>query len=210
MEMDELQRAWGQLDARLVEQSRQLARYEHRDRMASVRARLRWLLLGQGVQLCAGVAIVLWAGGYWYDHRDQAHLVAYGLALHAYGLGFLIFAVTQLLLLASVDFQAAVLAVQRKLHQVARLRALSGRVMLAAGMVAWVPLFLVAMRGVGLDLWLRNPTVVWANLAVAGALVAGVEWFTRRYPERCQRGHVGAMLRRAEDELEALSGPGGD
>ena len=205
MEMDELQRAWSQLDARLAAQGQLLERLQRQRGMDGVRSRLRWLSLGQLVELGVGVAIVLWAGSYWFEHRDQAHLLVYGLALHAYGLGLLVFAVTQLLWLASIRYNAPVVVVQRKLHTLGRLRMFSGRVMLSAGMVAWVPLFLVAMRGIGIDLWLTRPSVVWINLAVGVAIAVGVEWYMRRHPERCAREHVGGLLRRAEADLDALT-----
>lgn len=205
MEMDELQRAWTQLDARLETQGRMLARMQRQRGMDGVRTRLRWLSLGQLVELLVGVAIVLWAGSYWFEHRGQTHLLVYGLALHAYGLGLLVFATTQLFWLASIRYNAPVVAVQRKLHTLGRLRMLSGRVMLSAGMVAWVPLFLVAMRGIGVDLWLVRPAVVWINLAVGVAMVIGVEWYMHRHPQRCAREHVGGLLRRAEEDLESLA-----
>lgn len=205
MEMDELQRAWGQLDARLAEQGRQLAQVRRQRGMDGVRTRLRWISLGQLVELGVGLAVVLWAGGYWVEHRAQTHLLIYGLALHAYGLGLLCFAVTQLLWLASIDYQAPVLVVQRKLQRLAQLRAFSGRIMLSAGMLAWVPLVMVGLAAVGLDLWQTRPAVVWANLAVGVGIVLVIEGFHRRYPERCGREHQGGILRRARAELDELS-----
>lgn len=207
MEMHELQQAWGQLESRLEQQGRQLDRLHRQRGVDAVRSRLRWLSLGQLVELLVGLAIVLWAGGYWYDHREHAHLVVYGLALHAYGLGLLCFAVTQLLWLASINYDAPVLTVQGKLHRLAQLRVCSGRVMLAAGMVAWVPLLLVVLRGFGLDLWLTQPGVVWANLGVGIAIAAGLEWSQRRHPERWGREHIGGLLARSRRELEELAGP---
>ena len=207
MEMDELQRAWGQLDARLAEQGRQLAQVRRQRGMDAVRTRLRWISLGQLVELGVGLAIVLWAGSYWFEHRTQAHLLAYGLALHAYGLGLLCFAVTQLLWLASIDYQAPVLVVQRKVQRLGQLRAFSGRTMLAAGMLAWVPLVMVGLAAVGLDLWVTRPGVVWANLAVGVGIVLGIEWFHRRYPDRCAREHQGRWLRQARADLEELVEP---
>lgn len=209
MEMDELQHAWGQLDARLAEQGRQLAQVRRQRGMDAVRTRLRWVSLGQLVELGVGLAIVLWAGSYWVEHRAQAHLLVYGLALHAYGVGLLCFAITQLLWLASIDYQAPVVVVQRKLQRLAQLRAFSGRTMLAAGMLAWVPLLMVGLAAVGLDLWVTRPGVVWANLAVGVGIVLAIEWFHRRYPERCTREHQGRWLQQARAELEDLSEPPG-
>ena len=67
MELDELQRAWSQLDARLAAQGQLLGQMQRQRGMDSVRSRLRWLSLGQLVELGVGVAIAV--GVEWYMRR---------------------------------------------------------------------------------------------------------------------------------------------
>ncbi len=204
MEMIDLERAWQGLDQRLAgleEHARQQRVHRTFD---SIRARLRLLTLGQVVQLAVATAIVIVAGPYWVEHWGTWHLVAYGVAIHLYGLALLICALTQLMAVWRIDYRQPVLVVQKRLLQLAWFRVRSERWLLVAGFVAWVPLVFALAAAGGLDVWLAKPSIVLLNLAVGVALAAGVGWLTGRFRDRFARDAAGRSLREAEQELAAL------
>ncbi len=205
MEMHELENAWSGLEARLESQSLELGRLREGRAVDSARARLRLLSAGQVVQLAVGVLIMFWAGGYWHDHLGQAHLVAYGVSLHLYGLAFVVTSAVQLAQLWRIDYRDAILDVQRQLLAIRRLRVRSERFLLIAGFLAWVPVSFIVFRWIGVDLWLTRPEAVWLNLAVATGLALLVAWLTHRYRAAFERDAAGRSLREAEADLEALS-----
>lgn len=204
MDMTELERAWGTLEQQLGAQALALQRIDSHRRVDDVRARLRLLSLGQWLQLAVGLLIVLWAGGYWWDHWGTPHLVAYGFGMHLYGLGLLVFASLQLVRVLTLDYRQCVVGMQRQLLALRKLRILSERVLLPVGMVAWVPMLFVLLRHFGLDVWLDRPAVVWWNLAAGVVLALLCVWLMKRYPDFFDREAVGGSLRRAEDELAGI------
>lgn len=206
MELQELERAWGGIEQRLAAQDRELAALRRGAGLSGARARLRWVTIGQALQLAVGLGFVLWAGSYWWERRDTPHLLAYGLAIHAYGVALLGLAAAQLARLARIDYDAPVLSVQSRLQSLGRVRIRHERALLMAGCVMWVPFLLVVLHGLGLDVWRHSPANVWANLAfgVVLALVAG--WATRRWAARFERGAIGDALREAEAELGGIDG----
>lgn len=204
MNYDELEQAWRGLGERLDRCQLSIDRQRRRDALGAARARLRLLSLGQLVQLAIGALIVLSAGGYWWARLDQPHLAVYGIAIHLYGLGLLIAAGMQLAALMRIDYRAPVLAVQRQLLALRRLRASADRWLLVAGFVVWVPFVFAVLAAAGLDVWLSRPAVVGWNLAAGVALAALAGWLTLRYRSAFERDAAGRSLREAQAELAEL------
>lgn len=206
--MHELEQAWGGLDARMSQQDVLLRRIDTYRAMDNVRSRLRLVSVGQVAQLVIGLLIVLWAGGYWWDHLGgQTHVVVYGIGLHIYGLALLIAAAAQLGRVATIDYRQPVMLVQGQLLALRRVRVQSERILLVLGFIAWVPLVFVVMRSVGMDLWLTRPAVVLWNLG-AGVVMAGVvAVLMQRFRGTFEKDAAGASLREAEAELAELADP---
>ncbi len=204
IDMQDLEKAWKDLDHRLTQQDVRLEALQRGSRLQAARARLRWATLGQVPQIVIGALVVLWAGGYWTAHWGEPHLVVYGLAIHLYGIGLLGFAIAQVVQLARIDYQAPVIEVQRGLNSLARLRIRAERTLLLAGFLAWVPMVLVALRAVGIDLWQVRPEAVAWNLAASLVLMALVGWLSLRFRAAFERDAMGRGLREATAELDAL------
>jgi MFS family permease len=205
MEMHELEQAWNGLDRRLDAQAQTLRQIRHGRAIDGARARLRLVSIGQLVQLAVGIAIVLWAGGYWVGHLGQSHLVVYGVAIHLYGLGLLIVAVLQLARLARIDYRKPVLQVQRELVALRRLRIASERVLIVAATVVWVPAVFALAAAFGIDVWQSSPATVWLNLGVGAALAALAGWLLHRYRDAFERDATGRALAEVEAELAELA-----
>lgn len=213
MEFDDLQSAWQTLDRRLEQQNAMQLNLIREGKLSKVRSGLRWLQTGQILQILWGAALVLVFAPFWIEHRDVPHLALCGLALHAYGLMFVLFAARDLMLIARVDYSAPVLNIQK---QLANLRAWRMRRGLWLGITAcfiWVPLMLVILYWAGLDLWLFKPVVVgWfvVSSAVGFAVMLGIiGWL--RHPSRTKLKRAldadaaGRSVRRAEAVLEEIS-----
>jgi hypothetical protein len=110
----------------------------------------------------------------------------------------------QLTQLLRIDYRKPVLEVQRALVALRRLRVRSERALLVLGFVAWVPLLFIALRALGIDVWLRSPANVLSNLGVGIVLAGLVFWLTHRFRDRFERDATGRSLREAEAELAAL------
>ena len=205
MELDELEKAWQTVGERLDAQALELRDLRRAGAVVALRSRLRAMTAWQWTQLAAGLSIALWAGGYWWDHLGQPHLVAYGLGLHAYGVALLVASALQLAQLLRIDFRRPVLDVQRALLRLRWLRVRSERALLVLGCVAWVPLLFIALRALGLDVWMSSPVHVQLNLAVGVALAGLVYWLTHRFRDRFERDATGRSLREAEAELAGLA-----
>lgn len=210
MELQELERAWGGMERRLAAQDRELAALRRGAGLSKARARLRWVSIGQALQLAVGLGFVLWAGSYWWERRDTPQLLAYGLAIHAYGIALLALAAVQLARLARIDYDAPVLAVQEQLHALGCIRVRHERALLMAGCVMWVPFLLVVLHALGLDVWRHSPANVWANLGFGVVLALAAGWATRRWAARFERGAIGDALREAEADLGGIDGRGDD
>lgn len=204
MEMQELQAAWNALDARLAEGQARLARMERQHSLDAVRSRLRGLTWRHAAQAVVGTLIVLWAGGYWWDQAAHAHRLAYGLALHAYGIALLGSAVAQAVLLARVRYDGPVLAVQGHLHALRRQRIRHGRGLVLAAVVAWVPALFAVLERAGMDVYLQRPAVVWWNLAAALALLPFAWWLLRRKQDPMTDDAVVRAVAQSEADLAGL------
>ncbi len=205
MEMNELEKAWNGLNARLESQGVRLQQIQRRQGISSARARLRLVSLGQIVQLAIGIGMVFLAGNYWFNHLGQTHLMVYGVAIHLYGLGLLISSALQLTRLVQLDYRQPVLEVQRQLLAIRRLRVGSDRALLICGFLVWVPIVCIALRVVGWDVWLTSPTTVLWNLGVSAGLAAFAAWLMHRFRGSFERDAVGHSLREAEAEFAELA-----
>lgn len=201
LDMQTLERAWQGLDSRLANQSIALRALRTRAGMRGARARLRLVSAGQVMQLAFALAIVLWAGSYWFDHLETPHLAVFGMAIHVYGIAALVASTLQLARLARVDYRAPVLELQRELIGLRKLRVRGERVLLTLGFALWAPVAFIALDAIGVDVWKTSPASVWANFAAGIAMGAVALWLSYRFRDSFERDAAGRSLREAEAEL---------
>jgi hypothetical protein len=216
--LDDLKTAWQALDRKL-ERQHALALHQFKEtRFAKVRGRFRPLVVGQIIQIVAGLILALIAGSFWFDHIGTPHLMIDGILLHAYGIMLIAFAARDLVLIHEIDYGAPVVAIQK---QIARLRAWHQRAGIwfaIAGCFIWVPLMLMIFSGLGADVWMANRDVVyWFLLSsfICLALTYGVIWWSRR-PGRerlakyLQDSSAGKSVNRAQAMLAEIERFEGD
>lgn len=206
MELHDLESAWQSLDRRVAQQDLEIAALRKDAAARRLRNPLRTATAGQVVQLVVGVLFALWGGGYWFDHLGTAHLVAYGLAVHLYGVALLGAAIAMLVRLAAVDHAQPVADVQRRLLELRRTRLRTEAVLWLAGAVMWVPILMIALRAIGIDAWTIHPAYVLWNLAIGLALALAAAWVMWRRPAWFAKLAMDGKLREVDRQLAEIEG----
>jgi hypothetical protein len=212
-ELDDLKTAWQMLNRNVERQSALTLHYIKETKLSRFRAGFRPLVVGQIIQLIAGLVLAIFGGSFWVDHIRVPHLMFYGLSVHAYGLMFIVFAARDLFLISQLDYTAPVLALQK---QVAELRAWHMRTAFwfaVVGCLIWIPVLLILFYKRGADVWLRNPSVIgWFFVSglVPLALFAGVVLWSRRpgrekFAESLEKNSAGRSLNRAQAALDEIA-----
>lgn len=194
MDLDEMKQAWTQLKSRVE-------RLERSDRGGRVQRALRGTRRGDWIAIGGSVVLALWAGSFWFDHRDVLHLVVAGLALHVYAVVAIILGALQLRTLAAIDYGAPIVTLSRQLAGLARLRI---RCSLALGLpwwLLWVPCMITGVTWLtGFDFY--NAAWAWSSLGVGVIGLVGSLALARRFAARPVRSPV---LRRMIDGLSGRS-----
>ncbi|MBA3832557.1 MAG: hypothetical protein H0X34_11825 [Chthoniobacterales bacterium] len=207
-ELDDLKSTWQTLN-RTLERQHTLAFHQSREsKLERLRSGFRPLVIGQVIQIICGLLLSICGGSFWFDHIGVAHLMFYGISLHAYGVMLIVFAARDLFLIQRLDYGAPVLALQK---QIAGLRDWHLRCALwfaVAGCFIWVPLVLLIFHGLGADVWQRAPEVVgWFFLSsvVCLAVLLGII-ASRRRPggEKLDASSTGRSVTRAQALLAEI------
>lgn len=211
-ELDDLKSAWQTL-SRNLDRQHSLALHQFREgKSARLRSGFRLFVCGQVLQIFLGLAFAILGGKFWTSHLDAAHLVGYGVTVHAYGVMMIIFAARELSVIGQLDYAAPVLAIQKQIAQLRRWHVRSAFWFGITGCFIWIPLLLMAAYASGLDVWTHRPSVVGSFLLsglVAAALLTGfVLWIRRPGKETLARkvadDSAGRSIRRAEAMLEEI------
>jgi hypothetical protein len=211
-ELDDLKTAWQTLNRNLERQNALVLHQFKESKLARFRSRFRPLIVGQIIQLIAGVLLAVFAGNFWVDHVGTPHLMFYGISLHAYGIMCIVFAARDLFLISRLDYAAPVLALQK---QIANLRAWHVRAAVwfgVAGCFIWIPLMLVIFYKLGADVWVRNPGVVgwfvFSGLICVGLFYGIIFWSRRpgreKLAQRLASSSAGRSVKRAQTVLDEI------
>lgn len=196
MELDELKAAWQVLDHRVS----RLETAAPARGVGGVRAELRPLVIGQTIQMVAGLAFAVGAGSFWIDHRDMPNLVVTGLLLHLYAIAMIVAAARNLFLVSRVNEGAPVLELQRRVASLRAWRIREGRWFGIVGCFMWVALIVWAFALLGVDIVATRPGFVGFQLATAvvclGVYVA---------VSRLARSPEGRAAHRARERLDEIA-----
>ena len=210
MELDDLRQAWQAL-GRQLERHEATARGLYREqRLDAARRSLRPLLWGQALQLLLGVALVVLGVACWTRNLDMPALLAAGVLVHAFGLANAVLAALTIGLVATTDYGAPVLAIQKRMALLQRFHGLNAAVCAMPWWVMWIPV-VVAFAGLG-EVRPGAGTPAWIGISL-GVGVAGLlgtwlyAWRRSRTPagaagvDRCDGGDGIRRGRRILDEI---------
>lgn len=213
MHPDELKHAWQALDQRLQRHDRLQTQQLLQHNLQRVRHSLRPLLWGQLLQVPFGLCCIALAGLLWSRGGAlPAHLIAAGVAVHAYGVATVALAGIVLGRLLHIDYSAPVLEIQRRIARTRRWYVGSGVICGLSWWLLWVPVLMVLAALAGIDLQARAAGVVWIGLGVGVAGLAGSVWLYRwsRHPARPRLRRIvddslgGSSLRKAGGLLDEV------
>ncbi|MEO5718731.1 MAG: hypothetical protein ABIR29_09195 [Chthoniobacterales bacterium] len=211
-ELDDLKSTWQTLN-RNLERQHALAFHQFREnKLSRFRSGFRPLVFGQIIQLLCGVVLALIGGSFWVDHLGVAHLMIYGISLHAYGIMMIVFAARDLFIIRHFDYAAPVLALQKQIAELRRWHLRAGLWFGITGCFIWIPIMLMIFYRLGADVWVRNPSVVGWFVASAvvclGVLYAIVAWSRRpgreKFARSLEASSAGRSVKRAESLLEEI------
>lgn len=185
MNIDELKEKWNTYDRKLDDAIRL---NETRVRMIDVRRSLfRVFWAGAGGLVVNGVAVLV-LGDFIAGHLSEPEFWIPALALDAFVVAHIAFAVRQGLALQDLDYSAPVVTIQRKLAALRLLRVRIVKWTLYLSPVLWTPLLIVGLEGiVGLNVYEALPaSYLAANLGFGLAFLGMMMWLARRLEGRLE------------------------
>lgn len=200
--MNDLQAIWAELNLptqrapRLVDARRALVR-------------TAWI---QALAALVDAALLLWMGGFLYDHRAEPRFFAPALLLHAYLILSMVVQGAGFVLARGVDAEGPVAATQRRVAALTLLRARVTQWTFLTAPLIWIPLLLVGLKGLLHVDGYRFLDHTWlaANVAFGVAFIPAALWLSRRLAPRFDRSRLlrtlaGTDLRTAADAFAALA-----
>lgn len=208
-ELDLLRQAWHDMDQRLQRQQALNLALLDETRVARAKARLRPLLLGQCVQLLAGLACTVFFARFWIANLDAPLALASGLLMHAWSVALVVSAAMELLLLVRINYAQPVLVIQKYLGLLRYWRTRVAPLLGLAFWVLWLPAMEVLLKwSTGHDIGLR---FMWWNIGVGIAGFVATLWLHRRSRRRGGRladaidaDNAGCGLQDAQAQLDEL------
>jgi serine/threonine-protein kinase len=186
MNLDELKEKWNIYDRKLDQAIRL---NESRFRMIDVRGSLsRVFWRAAGGLVVDGVAVVI-LGDFIANHLSEPEFWIPALALDAFVVAHIAWAVRQLLALQALDYSAPVVTIQRTLAALRLLRVRAVKWTLGLAPLLWPALLVVGPEAiVGLNVYEALPMrYLAANLGFGLAFLAMVMWLARRVEGRFKR-----------------------
>jgi uncharacterized membrane protein len=207
MELDELKNKWAEHDRKLDESirlSRQLIRdtYTRRARFALWRL-ATMLALGSIFTLAVIVSLGKFIAQNWWMPRFALPAVALDLATIA-ALAALI---VQIALALNIDYNQPVAVIQKRLESLRTLRIHYVQAIIFTAALAWMPIFIVWMKGfLGVDVYRAFPlSWILANIGFGLVALALGVWLVRRFGPRFLGDVAGYNLKAASGFLATLA-----
>lgn len=180
MEPDDLKAAWQALDARLARHDRLQLELLRERRLERARRNLRPLLAGMLLQGLLGIGLIVLGVACWTNNLGAPGLLLAGIALHAFGVLHVAFAGMVVVLAATLDHAAPVLAVQKRLRLLLRVQVLNSAV---CGLPWWIMWVVVVIGFAGLAPEAPaapTPAWIWISLGIGlGGMLATWAWGIR-------------------------------
>jgi len=189
MDLDDLKQSWDEqdkkLDATLTLRSYRL----HASTLGKAETamkRLTWMLW---IELLLNVGAALCTGSFLADHVTEPRFLLPAAVLHLFVIALLGSGIYQLVAISNLDFSAPVLAIQKRLEWLRYQRLRATMLVLLASPLLWIPMLIVAMKGLlGLDAYAILPTDWLIGNVVFGLAVIPVAiWIARRFADRLGR-----------------------
>ena len=210
MELDDMKLAWQTLDRRLDLQNALQLYQVRQTQLDKTRSRLRRLYWGKIVQILFGDALIYFGIMAAIRYRDVPHLLACSVLVLAYGLLTVIFGGVTIGRIASIDYTAPVVAIQKRVRALQRTYALASLCLGLPWWFLWIAIFVLEVKAnLGIDLFVTLPAFIWINVAIGVVGFVATAWYLRRRNARSagmpDLTDTPRNLRAADGELEEIS-----
>jgi hypothetical protein len=216
MELDELKVRWQEQDRKLDECLRLNQRLLRESILSKADTSLRRLSRVLWFELLVNVAGMAILGAFVSDHWREPRYLLPAVLLQV-GLAALIAgSARQLAVIMRLDYAAPIVAIQRQVEGLRRERIRVMQWALLLSPLAWMPLFVVAMRGLlAVDVYATFDTA-WliSNVVFGLAVIPTGLWISHRFADRLERSPLiqrllrdigGQNLAKATDFLNSLA-----
>lgn len=194
MELDDLKTPWQRMDTRLgfdVE----LANFREVKR-GRTRSGLRQMLRLPLFELGSGLLAALCVGSFLSNHFSEPRFALPAVVLQIAAVLTIVASAWQVARIRRIDYAAPAIAVQRELARLRAMRIRTTQAILLMSPLLWVPLAIVAAKGLfDLDVYRAFGTPWLAtNLAFGLAVIPLAIWVARRFGDRFERSRIGKSL----------------
>ncbi len=204
MELDELKNLWANQDRKLDQVIRLNAEFLRDSRTRKAGSSLKWAFRGILFEQLASIPAIVLLGIFLSNHSSEPRYLVPAIVLDVFAVLSVVSCGYQLGTLHDIDFGQPVVAIQKKLERVRVLRLATTKWALLLGPVLWVPLTIVALKGVlGVDGYALFPGGWLAvNLMAGAAISAALYGLSRRFAQRMERS---PLVRRLMDDIAGRS-----
>ena len=215
MNIEEMQKTWTEMDAKLERSLRLVQQLLAENRLKGTRSALGRLRLSLSVEAAMWLVLAVWLGEFIYNHFGTPHMSAAAIATDAFVIVSLAANIRQIVMAAHVDYAQPVTAIQTEIEKLRmlRVRYISGAVLF--GFILWAPAAIVAAHTLfDADLYeLFGPAWFWSNIAFGMAAAGLVFWAAKRFGARLSTSSfarrvadalAGTSLKKAADSLAAI------
>lgn len=204
MELDELKNHWADQDRKLDQVIGLNAQFLRESRMRKTGSGLKWAFRGILFEQLASIPAIVLLGVFISNHYSEPRYLVPAVVLDLFAILSVASCGYQLGTLHDIDYSQPVVAIQKKLEKVRVLRLATTKWALLLGPVLWIPLTIVALRGVlGVDGYALFPGDWLAVNLIAGAAISAVLYgLSRRFAYRMERS---PLVRRLMNDIAGRS-----
>ena len=204
MELDELKIHWADDDRKLDQIIRINAQFLRDSRMRKTGFRLKWAFRGILFEQLASIPAIVLLGIFLSNHYSEPRYLVPAAVLDLFAILSVVSCGYQLGTLRDIDYGRPVVEIQKKLEKVRVLRLATAKWAFLLGPVLWIPLAIVALRGVfGVDGYALFPGPWLAVNLIAGAAISVLLYgLSRRFAHRRE---VSPLVRRLMDDIAGRS-----
>lgn len=210
MGLDDLQRHWDHQDRKLDATLRLNTRLLNDSVLAKADTATRGLTRLLRLELVMNAAAVLLTGSFLANHISESRFVIPAAGLHLSGIALLVASIRQLVAIGMLDYDAPIVAIQRRLESLRVERIRATKLTLLCSPLLWTPLLIVALKGLfDVDAYATcGAAFLIANLLFGILVILLAVWASRRYAARMERSPLVQSLMRdlAGDSLNAAAG----
>jgi MFS family permease len=207
MELDELKQKWAEHDRKLdqsIRLNRQLLRETYTRRARFALWRLAAMLAAGSIFM---LMVIVWLGYFISQAWSSPRFVWPAVALDLMAISLLALLIVQVALSLKMDYDQPVGAIQKRLEALRKVRVRYIQGIFLFAVLAWMPLFILAMKVfLGVDVYRSFPTSwIVTNVAFGFAALAIGIWWSRKHGSRFLRELAGYNLNAASRFLATLT-----